>query len=105
MEDDAGSYRLAVSPPLPDDGLTSEGKPRAIRYKKQILNELNQELQLEEHKLNVEEICEIYQTDPEFGLMHVQAKAILDRDGMNIIELEEEPNRWADQPVEWYRPM
>lgn len=59
MDDDSGSYRLAVSPALPDDGLTSDGKPRAIRYKKQILNEINQELQLEEHKLNVEEICKL----------------------------------------------
>lgn len=92
MDDDSGSYRLAVSPPLADDGLTSDGKPRAIRYKKQILNEINQELQLEEHKLNVEEICEIYQTDPEYGLTLIQAKAILERDGENVIELEDQAN-------------
>lgn len=93
MDEDTGSYRLAVSPPLPDDGLTSEGKPRAIRYKKQILNEINLELQVEEHKLNVEELCEIYQTDPEFGLTFIQAKAILDRDGPNLIELDEQRSK------------
>ncbi|KAK4336728.1 hypothetical protein RND71_043629 [Anisodus tanguticus] len=91
--EDSGSYRLAVSPQLPDDGLTSEGRPRAIRYKKKILNEINQELQLEEHKLNVEEICEIYQTDPEFGLMATQAKAILERDDLNEIEVENEQSK------------
>ena len=92
-DDDSGSYHMAVSPPLPDDGLTSEGKPRAIRYKKQILNELNQDMQLEEHKLTVEEICELLQTDPEFGLMNVQAKAILDRDGPNVTSVQPQPSR------------
>lgn len=30
-EDDTGSYQLAVSPEVPDDGLTVDGKPRAMR--------------------------------------------------------------------------
>lgn len=40
----------------------------------------------------ISNIGEIYQTDPEFGLMFTQAKAILDRDGVNKIELTDEPN-------------
>jgi hypothetical protein len=89
MDDmDSGSYQMAISPVVPDDGLTSEGRPRAIRYKKQLLNELSAEVQLEEHKLTVDELCEQLQTDPEFGLMHSQAKAILERDGPNLIEPE-----------------
>lgn len=82
---DSGSYEMAISPVVPDDGLTSEGRPRAIRYKKQVLNELSAEVQLEEHKLTVDELCEQLQTDPEFGLMHSQAKAILERDGPNTL--------------------
>jgi sodium/potassium-transporting ATPase subunit alpha len=30
-DDDTGSYQLAVSPEVPDDGLTIDGKPRAMR--------------------------------------------------------------------------
>lgn len=30
-DDDTGSYQLAVSPEVPDDGLTVDGKPRAMR--------------------------------------------------------------------------
>lgn len=31
IDDDTGSYQLAVSPEVPDDGLTVDGKPRAMR--------------------------------------------------------------------------
>lgn len=30
-DDDTGSYQLAISPEVPDDGLTVDGKPRAMR--------------------------------------------------------------------------
>lgn len=56
MEDDGGSYRLAVSPELPDDGRTPDGLPRALRFKgslnvlyrkkNEVLLDLKQEVEL-----------------------------------------------------------
>lgn len=36
-DDDTGSYQLAVSPEVPDDGLTADGKPRAMRLTSPII--------------------------------------------------------------------
>lgn len=43
-DDDTGSYQLAVSPEVPDDGLTVDGKPRAMRLTSPISHQTNQHL-------------------------------------------------------------
>lgn len=43
-DDDTGSYQLAVSPEVPDDGLTVDGKPRAMRLTSPISHNTNQNL-------------------------------------------------------------
>lgn len=43
-DDDTGSYQLAVSPEVPDDGLTVDGKPRAMRLTSALSQNTNQNL-------------------------------------------------------------
>lgn len=95
LEEETGSYRLAVSPDVPDDGLTPEGRPRALRFKKvgrtrdvidkPNLDELRQEISLDEHRLPLEILLGQLQTDPELGLTPEQATEILLREGPNIL--------------------
>ena len=71
--DDTGSYRLAVSPEVPDDGLTIEGRPKVLRHKKsphmgrkkQDLEELKKEVTMDEHKIKLEDLCRQLGTDQE----------------------------------------
>lgn len=71
--DDTGSYRLAVSPEVPDDGLTPEGRAKVIRQKKsphvarkkQDLEELKKEVTMEEHRIPLDLLCGQMATDPE----------------------------------------
>ena len=71
--DDTGSYRLAVSPEVPDDGLTPEGRPKLLRYKKSPhvgrkkadLEELKKEVTMEEHRIPLDMLCSQMGTDPD----------------------------------------
>lgn len=94
MAEETGSYRLAVSPDLPDDGLTPEGRPRALRFnrtdstrltEKPNVSELKQEIQLDEHRLPLDILIGQLQTDPELGLTPEQAHELLLKDGPNIL--------------------
>ena len=105
MEDDTGSYRLAVSPDVPDDGRTPEGRPRALRYKKDRqsrlldkpnLIELKQEFFFDDHRIPLDVLCGQLQTDPELGLTPEQAHELLLRDGPNSLT----PPKMVP---EWYR--
>ncbi|XP_015783121.1 sodium/potassium-transporting ATPase subunit alpha [Tetranychus urticae] len=94
LAEETGSYRLAVSPDLPDDGLTPEGRPRALRFKKTDsarltekpdVAELKQEIQLDEHLLPLDILIGQLQTDPDLGLTPEQAHEMLLREGPNIL--------------------
>lgn len=67
---------MAVSPDLPDDGLTLDGKPRFIRYNKRPINEsgkkgkmdlddLKKEVEIEEHRIPLPNLCARLGTDPD----------------------------------------
>lgn len=66
---------MAVSPDLPDDGLTLDGKPRFIRYQKRPQNEmkkgkmdlenLKKEVEIEEHRIPLPTLCSRLGTDPD----------------------------------------
>ena len=93
-------YRLAVSPEVPQDGRTLDGKPKALRYKapksgKKNLEDLKQECDLNEHKLTIEQVSLQYQTDSELGLTPEQARDILLRDGPNALTPPKKVSEWV----------
>ena len=99
--DDAGSYRLALSPDVPDDGRTADGKPKALRFKKspkpgkKNMDELKQEVDMDEHKIPLDQLCSQLQTDPELGLTPEQARDILMRDGPNALTPPKKTSEWV----------
>lgn len=93
-------YRNAVSTDVPQDGRTLDGKPKAIRVKapkgdKGNLDELKQEVDINEHKMTIEQVCSQYQTDPELGLTPEQARDILARDGPNALTPPKKVSEWV----------
>lgn len=73
-DDDSGSYRLAVSPEIPDDGRSPDGKPRLLRFskkspnvqrKKANLDDLKKEVAMEEHRIPLDLLCVNLNTDPD----------------------------------------
>lgn len=93
-------YRNAVSTDVPQDGRTLDGKPIAIRVKapkgdKGNLDELKQEVDINEHKMTIEQVCSQYQTDPELGLTPEQARDILARDGPNALTPPKKVSEWV----------
>lgn len=104
MDDDTGSYRLAVSPDVPDDGRTPEGKPRAIRYKKDPyskklekpnIQDLKQEVMFDSHRMPIDVQCGQLQTDLEMGLTPEQAHEFLLRDGPNALTTFKVTSEWV----------
>jgi sodium/potassium-transporting ATPase subunit alpha len=101
--DDTGSYRLAVSPEVPDDGLTPEGKPKLLRYKKSPhmgrkkadLDDLKKEVTMEEHRIPLDILCSQLGTDPDVGLTPEQAHEILLRDGPNALTPPKRTPEWV----------
>jgi sodium/potassium-transporting ATPase subunit alpha len=99
---DSGSYRLALSPDVPDDGRAANGMPKALRFKKSAkdgktskLDDLKQEVAMEEHRIPLEQLCSQLQTDPELGLTPDQAKEILARDGPNALTPQKKVSEWV----------
>ena len=65
---------MAVSPDMPDDGLTTDGRPRVVRYQKpkngakkekMDLEDLKREVEIDEHKISLDELCSQLATDPD----------------------------------------
>lgn len=101
-DEDGGSYRLATTGDPVDDGRTPDGRPKALRYKKaphqskkQAMDDLKQECDLEEHKLSIDVLCTQLQTDPELGLTPEQARDILLRDGPNALTPPKKTSEWV----------
>lgn len=92
---------MAVSPDIPDDGRTPEGRPRALRYKKATkpngsnVEDLKQEVDLDEHRIPLDTLCNQLQTDPELGLTLEQAKELLVRDGPNALTPPKKTPEWV----------
>lgn len=100
--EDAGSYRLAISPDVPDDGRTPDGRPRAVRYKKNApvskksnLDDLKQEVDMDDHIVGLDVLCNRLETDPESGLTSEQAREILLRDGPNALTPPKKTSEWV----------
>lgn len=98
---DSGSYRLALSPDVPDDGRAANGLPKALRFKKSPkegkskMEDLKQEVQMDEHRIPLDQLCIQLQTDPELGLTPEQAREILARDGPNALTQAKKVSEWV----------
>ena len=63
---------MAMSPDLPDDGRTTDGRPRVVRNvkrngkkEKMDLNDLKKEVEIDEHRIPLQSLCSQLGTDPD----------------------------------------
>ncbi|GIY26917.1 hypothetical protein CDAR_507181 [Caerostris darwini] len=98
------SFRLAVTPSIPDDGKTPDGKPKIVKKAmgtkggkkgKPDLDELKQEVDMDEHKIPIEELYSRLGTNPETGLTAMQAREIYERDGPNALTPPKKIPEWV----------
>lgn len=90
---------------MPDDGRTPDGKPRAIRYnkpakqskqeKKNTLDDLKQEVDMDDHIISLDMLQSKLQTDIENGLTSEQARENLLRDGPNALTPPRKQSEWV----------
>ena len=59
------------------------------------MNDLKKELELDEHKISVEELCKRLQTDAKNGLSSAEAKVRLERDGPNQLTPPKTTPEWV----------
>ncbi|XP_017493383.1 PREDICTED: sodium/potassium-transporting ATPase subunit alpha-1-like, partial [Rhagoletis zephyria] len=100
--DDSGSYHMAVSPDLPDDGRTTDGRPRVVRNvkkpgkkEKMDLDDLKKEVEIDDHRIPLQTLCSQLNTDSELGLTKQQAAEILYRDGPNALSPPKRTPEWV----------
>ncbi|GBM26405.1 Sodium/potassium-transporting ATPase subunit alpha, partial [Araneus ventricosus] len=95
---DSDSYRAAVtanstwSEEKPTKGKTmlnkgKKGKPD--------LNDLKQEVDMDEHKITLQELYSRLGTDPEKGLTQAQARTVYERDGPNSLSPPKKTPEWV----------
>nr|CAA32638.1 unnamed protein product [Drosophila melanogaster] len=93
----ADSYRVATVIATDDDNRTADGQYKSRRKmpakvnKKENLDDLKQELDIDFHKISPEEMYQRFQTHPENGLSHARAKENLERDGPNLTPPKQTP--------------
>ncbi|RZF46631.1 hypothetical protein LSTR_LSTR002963 [Laodelphax striatellus] len=74
----------------------SRRKPQTKKQKKAgDLDDLKQELDIDHHKISVEELYQRFQTHPETGLTHAKAKENLERDGPNALTPPKTTPEWV----------
>ncbi|KAK4025784.1 hypothetical protein OUZ56_014831 [Daphnia magna] len=75
------------------DAAPSAGKKAPKKGKD--MNELKQELDIDDHKIPIEELYQRLGTNPETGLTTAQAKAIFERDGPNALTPPKTTPEWV----------
>jgi sodium/potassium-transporting ATPase subunit alpha len=91
------SYRYAVQPKSEDgvrDGQPGK-KKKSKKNKKAELDDLKQELEMDEHKIPIEELYARYGVDPQNGYTAERAKQILERDGPNELSPPKTTPEWV----------
>ncbi|KAF2355314.1 P-type ATPase [Trinorchestia longiramus] len=94
------SYRTATDRAVPDDNRTFKGDPKSKKKAKRgtqekgDLNDLKQELELDEHKVPVEELYQRLQTNPDTGLSSAEARRRYERDGPNALTPPKKTPEW-----------
>ncbi|XP_047472443.1 sodium/potassium-transporting ATPase subunit alpha-like isoform X1 [Penaeus chinensis] len=97
------SYRHATDRTIPDDNRTVKGdpkskkKPQKAKGKKgdKDLNDLKQELELDEHKVPIEELFQRLTVNPDTGLSQSEAKRRIERDGPNALTPPKQTPEWV----------
>ncbi|KAF4516744.1 hypothetical protein B566_EDAN008435 [Ephemera danica] len=97
------SYRVATIPSIPDDNKTADGKAKSRRKnpkkggraKGDDLDDLKQELDIDHHKVPIEELYRRFETNPETGHTHGKAKEYLERDGPNALTPPKQTPEWV----------
>lgn len=82
------SYRYAVTP-------GTDKKKKKKKKGKEDLDDLKQELEMDEHKIPIEELYDRLGTDPNSGLTPERAKEILLRDGPNELTPPKTTPEWV----------
>jgi len=87
------SYRFATS----DDngaGGKKKGGGNKKQRKKEKMDDLKQEIEMDEHKIPIEELYQRLGTDPNLGLTQAKAKEVYDRDGPNQLTPPKTTPEW-----------
>nr|CAH1755607.1 Na,K-ATPase alpha 1B [Oncopeltus fasciatus] len=74
--------------------MPDERKP-VKKVKKGDLDDLKQELDIDYHKISLEELFQRFGTNPETGLTHAKAKELLERDGPNALTPPKTTPEWV----------
>nr|AFU25683.1 Na+,K+ ATPase alpha-subunit 1B [Lygaeus kalmii] len=75
--------------------MADERKPNTKKQKKGDLDDLKQELDIDFHKISLEELFQRFGTNPETGLTHAKAKELLERDGPNTLTPPKTTPEWV----------
>jgi len=89
------SYRYATQPKMDDGVVPDKQKKKSKKGRKEELDNLKQELEMEEHKLPLEELCERLKCNTTTGLTPQQARDILARDGPNELTPPKTTPEWV----------
>jgi len=82
------SYRTATDKAVPDDNRTLKGDPKSAKKPKKgekKLDDLKQELELDEHKVPIEELFQRLTVNPDTGLSMTEGRRRYERDGPNAL--------------------
>jgi len=82
------SYRTATDKAVSDDNRTLKGDPKSKKQPKKEgkkLDDLKQELELDEHKVPIEELFQRLTVNPDTGLSMTEARRRYERDGPNAL--------------------
>uniref|UniRef100_A0A2C9JKX8 Sodium/potassium-transporting ATPase subunit alpha n=1 Tax=Biomphalaria glabrata TaxID=6526 RepID=A0A2C9JKX8_BIOGL len=85
----ADDYKYTVTPKEDDQKKSKKKK------KEEKMEELKKELEMDEHRVPMEELYRRFGTDPDNGLSIARAKEILDRDGPNQLTPPETTPEWV----------
>ncbi|XP_021915175.1 sodium/potassium-transporting ATPase subunit alpha [Zootermopsis nevadensis] len=91
------SYRVATISTTHDDNKTADGRDKSRKKAKKgdNLDDLKQELDIDFHKISVEELYQRFSTNPDTGLTHAKAKENLERDGPNALTPPRQTPEWV----------
>jgi sodium/potassium-transporting ATPase subunit alpha len=89
------SYRYAVQPKSEDGQVDQKKKKKSKKNKKAELDDLKQELEMDEHKIPLEELYERHGVDPNTGHTNARAKQFLERDGPNELSPPKTTPEWV----------
>lgn len=70
-------------------------KEKKTKRKTETLDDLKKELEIDFHKITLDELCHRFQTDPNRGLTPAKAKEVLERDGPNALTPPKTTPEWV----------